>query len=224
MSSQKKAAPMRTKESAAVEKHSYHHGDLRQALLNAAEAVLLEKGVDGLTLRECARRAGVSHGAPAHHFGDVRGLLAELTAIGYEQLDERMRAERLAASPAPIEQLIATGLAYVDFAIAQPARFRLMFMNERLLPTPRLLAAGGRTYTHLRECVERIDADEGGDGSLLNEKITLAWTLVHGFANLLLDSQGFTHLVPPGKAGVRNFLDRVLHLSSPGYRARTLPE
>ena len=54
---------------------AYHHGDLREALLEAAESVLLEQGVEGLTLRECARRAGVSHGAPAHHFGDARGLV-----------------------------------------------------------------------------------------------------------------------------------------------------
>lgn len=69
---------------------SYHHGALREALLKAAEAVLLEHGVEGFTLRECARRAQVSHGAPAHHFGDVRGLLSEFTAVSFEQLDALM--------------------------------------------------------------------------------------------------------------------------------------
>ena len=226
----RKTAVRKAKQSGAAARrksaapHSYHHGDLRQALLDATEAVLLEKGVDGLTLRECARRAGVSHGAPAHHFGDVRGLLTAFSTISYALLDARMRAERSAANPAPMDQLIATGIAYVEFALAHPARFRLMFRHERLTSTPSLLETGARSYTHLRECIEQIDAGEGGDGTLLNEKTALAWTLVHGFATLLLDSQGFTLLVPPGKAAVRGFLDRVLHLSSPGYRASAWPE
>ena len=67
-------------------RRDYHHGDLRRALLDATEALLLESGLETFSLRECARRAGVSHGAPAHHFGDVRGLLTAFATVGFERL------------------------------------------------------------------------------------------------------------------------------------------
>ena len=70
-------------------KATYHHGDLKEALLTAAEAVLRDRGLQGFTLRECARRAGVSHAAPKHHFGDVRGVLTEIAARGFAQLNRR---------------------------------------------------------------------------------------------------------------------------------------
>ena len=79
---------------------SYHHGDLRHAMLVAAGALIEEEGVDGLSLRECARRAGVSHGAPAHHFGDVRGLLTALAAQSFEMLVTYMDRYEAAAAPA----------------------------------------------------------------------------------------------------------------------------
>src|SRR5690606_5659937 len=77
---------------------AYHHGDLRRALLTATEELLEAEGLEGFTLREVARRAGVSHGAPAHHFGDVRGLLSEFTAQSFEQLSATMRRRRARAS------------------------------------------------------------------------------------------------------------------------------
>ena len=102
----------------------YHHGDLRQAMLQAAGEVLEELGLERFTLRECARRAGVSHGAPAHHFGDVRGLLTALVAGGFEQLLVWMDEHEAAAPGDAFSQLAANGKAYLAFALAHRALFQ----------------------------------------------------------------------------------------------------
>ena len=87
----------------------YHHGALRTALLDATESLLDESGLEGFTLRECARRAGVSHGAPAHHFGDLRGLLTAFAAQSFDQLEVLTRAYMDAAQPGAYERLVANG-------------------------------------------------------------------------------------------------------------------
>src|SRR5271155_3547747 len=86
--SRQKPAPRR-------ESDGYHHGDLRAALLKSAGEIIRDSGLEGLTLRACARKAGVSHGAPAHHFGNVTGLLTELAADGFERLAEAMGPTRV---------------------------------------------------------------------------------------------------------------------------------
>src|SRR5262245_25197161 len=100
---------------------SYHHPDLKAALLEAAASVLEDYGLVGFTLRECARRAGVSHGAPAHHFGDVRGLLSAFTAESFAQLEALTLEYRSKAPQDGFSQLVANGLAYVDYALAHRA-------------------------------------------------------------------------------------------------------
>src|SRR5882724_8324195 len=93
----------------------YHHGDLREALLQAAERVLERDGLAGLTLRAVAREAGVSHAAPTHHFGDLTGLISELAAIGFRQFNDAMVAAG-AASPVLAEKALARARAYVRYA------------------------------------------------------------------------------------------------------------
>ena len=112
-------------------KTPYHHGDLREALLVAAEEELKEKGVEGFTLRGCAKRAGVSHAAPAHHFRDADGLLTALAAVAFTRFTAAMTARQSAAPADPRERLIALGLGYIDFATSEPALFRLMFASGR---------------------------------------------------------------------------------------------
>ncbi len=111
---------------------SYHHGDLRESLLAAAETLLEEGGVPALTLRAVARAAGVSHAAPAHHFGDLTGLLSELAAVGFMRLGAAFDAAMDGAGSAPSARLTAMGKAYVAFARAYPGLFVLMFRSERL--------------------------------------------------------------------------------------------
>ena len=177
------------------ESDAYHHGGLREALLEAAESVLLEHGVEGFTLRECARRAGVSHGAPAHHFGDARGLLSEFSALSFERLDALMRAYRQSSEPDAYAQFAATGLAYVDFALANRARFQLMFRSDRLdYRNERLSAAGAGVYAQLVETVTAM-RPERARGKLPREHIALAWSIAHGVATLMLDNRTFAELV-----------------------------
>ncbi len=178
---------------------AYHHGDLQRALLEATEELLEAAGVEGFTLREVARRAGVSHGAPAHHFGDVRGLLSEFTAESFKQLSVSMRKRRVRAPDTPFEQLVASGVGYVDYALGQRARFQLMFRSERLdWDRPSLAAAGADAYGQLVDCVERLSREAGAPPKLNSDKVALAWSMVHGFAMLLIDNRGFAESVSGG--------------------------
>lgn len=178
---------------------AYHHGDLQRALLEATEELLESKGVEGFTLREVARRAGVSHGAPAHHFGDVRGLLSEFTAQSFAQLSASMREWRARAPDTAFEQLVASGVGYVDYALRHRARFQLMFRSERLdWDRPSLAAAGADAYGQLVECVERLGREAGAPPELNPEKVALAWSIVHGFATLLIDNRNFAEGVSGG--------------------------
>src|SRR5690242_18144357 len=106
-------------------KQSYHHGDLRRALLAAASEAIEENGVAALSLRDLARRAGVSHAAPAHHFGDKAGLLTALATEGYEQLAEALLTSRRVSN-----SFLELGVAYVRFAVTRRAEFEVMFRPE----------------------------------------------------------------------------------------------
>ena len=178
---------------------AYHHGDLRRGLLEATEQLLESKGVEAFTLREVARRAGVSHGAPAHHFGDVRGLLSEFAAESFMQLSASMRRWRARAPDTAFEQLVASGCGYVDYASSHRGRFQLMFRSERLdWERPSLAASGADAYGQLVECVERLGREAGAPPELNPEKVALAWSIVHGFATLLIDNRNFAEGVSGG--------------------------
>src|SRR3984957_15628944 len=108
----------------------YHHGDLRESLVMAGRTLLEEKGWRGFTLRECARRAEVSHAAPAHHFASIDDLLAEIAMRGYHELTAAMENEAKRAKAEPTARLVAQGVGYMAFAAAHPALFQLMFTRE----------------------------------------------------------------------------------------------
>src|SRR5215208_779795 len=107
----------------------YHHGDLPNALRRAAVDVIVERGLGGFSLREVARRAGVSHTAPAHHFGDVRGLLTSVAEEGFVLLHDASEAA-VAGGGAPVERLAALGEAYVGMARLHPAHCEVMFRTD----------------------------------------------------------------------------------------------
>ena len=214
-----KRAAGTTRRRAGTSKAGYHHGDLRIALLDAAEALLEERGVEGLTLRECARRAGVSHGAPAHHFGDVGGLIAELTLRCFESFGARLAGARAAAPEVPFERLLALGVAYVDFALAQPAHFRLMFRMGRLHPSTRLQQSDQASFNVLLECIKETDLAGGGNGSLLEEKALLAQTMVHGFATLVLENPWFGTGLHADPTRARDVLRRMLRIAQPAFES-----
>lgn len=161
------------------EGRSYHHGDLRAALLAAAEEELAARGVEGFSLRQVAKRAGVSHAAPAHHFGDAAGLLTALAAEGFRQFLAAQAAREAQAAPDPASQLVAAGLGYVDFAMARPALFRLLWQSERPdFGNAELGQAARAAFQHL---VDQVMAT--GGRSTADE--AAAWAMAHGLADLL---------------------------------------
>lgn len=169
---------------------AYHHGALREALLAAAEALLLEQGVDAFTLRACARRAGVSHAAPAHHFGDARGLLTALATVGFERMAALMQQYRDVAPQDPVARLQAVGQAYIDFALANRAHFQLMFGSDRLDPGHAPLAAAGHaTAEMLGQAMAAVMAERRLPAASLPQRLLLAWSAVHGYATLVTEGR-----------------------------------
>jgi AcrR family transcriptional regulator len=167
-------------------KRPYHHGDLPAALLAAAEAILREQGLAGLTLRAVARRAGVSHTAPAPHFGDLTGLRSELAAMGFRRFNQAMRTA--AAAPGARTPNAATAHAYVAFAAENPALFLLMFGPAGLDFTRPALAEAGQEAQFL---LMRTTPTGGGIPPDLPTLGIAAgnWAIVHGFALLLIDGR-----------------------------------
>ncbi len=182
----------RTRDAKASETTPYHHGDLHDALLKAAETVLERDGLGGLTLRAVAREAGVSHAAPTHHFGDLTGLVSELAAIGFRQFNLAMAAAGAIDTP-PMFKALARAKAYVAYAQAHPGMYGLMFRTERLdMTRPSLHEAASASFAGLAGAVGVSLQQQASDEALSLEHaaaIARAWSLVHGFTTLLLDGR-----------------------------------
>jgi AcrR family transcriptional regulator len=170
----------------------YHHGALRDALLEAAERVLERDGLPGLTLRAVAREAGVSHAAPTHHFGDLAGLLSELAAIGFQQFDAALAKAGASADGSP-QTGMARAKAYVGYAQAHPGLYGLMFRTERLdMARPALDQAASASFRELVGAVGASRHERISEQAMSLDQaaaIARAWCLVHGFTMLLLDGR-----------------------------------
>jgi len=166
----------------------YHHGALHEALLQAAETILERDGLPGLTLRAAAREAGVSHAAPTHHFGDMTGLLSELAAAGFRKFGAALR-EAAAAKTSAADRMDAMGEAYVAFARNHPSMFLLMFRSERLdVERPALRDAMDEAFELLMRGVSDRRGVQMQPASLgILAEIVRAWSMVHGFAMLMID-------------------------------------
>ena len=171
----------------------YHHGDLHEALLKAAKRVAEREGINGLTLRAVAREAGVSHAAPAHHFGDITGLLSELAAIGFKKFSEQLGQAACEAGPDVSSAARARANAYVAFARDNPCMFQLMFRAERLDHSrPMLNEASKAAFAKLAGIVAaQRHEDVALDHLTLEQAADVAriWSQVHGFAMLYLDGR-----------------------------------
>ncbi|GGO03195.1 TetR/AcrR family transcriptional regulator [Micromonospora parathelypteridis] len=160
-----------------TETRTYHHGDLRRALLAAALEAIEEVGPTALSLRDLARRAGVSHAAPAHHFGDKAGLLSALAAQGFDRLAQALTATG--------DDLLEAGVAYVDFAVAHRAYFEVMFRPELYRADDgELVAARQRARAALGAGVAALPSD--GAPADTERDALAAWSIAHGFATLWL--------------------------------------
>lgn len=169
---------------------SYHHGDLRRALLDAASGVLARDGAGALTLRGLASAVGVSRTAPYRHFADKDALLEAVAAEGFERLQAAVHAARGAGADTP-EAFVRLAQTYVGFALEHPAHYRLMYGREAISrrQRPALQTAADALYDELVAALTEAQAAgvvrEGAPGPLAS----VAWAQVHGLAMLLVEGQ-----------------------------------
>lgn len=175
--------PMRLKR-----KSGYHHGDLKRTLLDVSIAVIDKHGVDALNLRELAIRAGVSSGAPYHHFADRAALLAAIAEEGFGDLETAMIRERDAAPDDATSRLAALGGAYVSFATAHRGHFRVMFRGDLIGgDSPELVQAKPRAFQLLWDAMEDCQRSGVAPAGDLQPLVLTAWSAVHGLATLWID-------------------------------------
>jgi AcrR family transcriptional regulator len=169
----------------------YHHGDLRRALIDTALAMVTEEGAWNFTLREVARRAGVSHAAPYNHFEDKSALLAEVAALGFQALSRQMEAAARRQPRSSRQALIGIASAYVRFGVEHPAHYRLMFGPELADKArhPALEAAGDVAFAVLTSALERGQAAGQVRPGAVRDQAVAAWSLVHGLTTLLIDQR-----------------------------------
>ena len=169
-----------------AKKSSYHHGRLREALLDAALAEVRERGAVAVSLREVARRAGVSHAAPAHHFGDKAGLLTALAIEGFRRFIDAQRAGAARGGDDPQHRFRWLGWAYVMFAAEHRAYFEVMFRPELLRKDdPELAQVSLAAYQLLLETARSALGDPDADALALHA--TVSWAEAHGLATLWVD-------------------------------------
>ncbi len=170
-----------------TKKPKHHHGNLREALIEAGFALMNEGGIDALTLRKCAARAGVSHAAPAHHFNGLISLKAAIIARGYLLFADEMRAAMAQAEPDPMAQLVAICQGYIAFARAHAVVFKFMFQPHDIDPArinkpvmEELARTSYSAFAILEQVCARFEpipeANQGVEA--------LIWSMVHGYAML----------------------------------------
>jgi AcrR family transcriptional regulator len=168
------------------QKRGYHHGNLREALVEAAQALIAESGPAGFTIAEAARRAGVSPGAPYRHFRDAEALLAEVALRGFDRLSLALSQAWREGKPDPIQAFENIGRAYLAFARTEPAFYAAMFEARiNAEAHPGLLTASDRAFTVLRSAAETVTAAAPKAGRPPALMVALhVWAMSHGIASL----------------------------------------
>ena len=180
-------------EISSEQRDTYHHGDLRRALTEAALGLVKEKGPKGFTLREVARRAGVSVAAPYRHFADKAQLLAAAATQGFVQLHEALNAAA-AENTDLTRQVLDMGRAYVRWAVTHPDYYQVMFGAELdKSDKPELLAAGARAFGDLLDVIVRCQQANLLPAGDPREIAGPTWSLLHGIASLTIGSD-FSHV------------------------------
>jgi AcrR family transcriptional regulator len=168
----------------------YHHGDLRRVVIETAQDMLREEKGWQFTLREVARRAGVSHAAPYKHFPDKGALLAELATLGFNQLRAQLSDAIGRPSRSVRAQLVAAAKAYIHFGTANPSLYRLMFSADAdKTAFPKLHEAGATAFAELLGILERGQQSGAFKKQPVPSQAAAAWALVHGFTMLAIDGQ-----------------------------------
>ena len=176
----------------------YHHGDLKNALLDAADELLRNKGLQGFTMRACARLANVSHAAPKHHFGDINGLLNAVAERGYDRLLALLQEKLKPVVGDLLEEMYVTVMTYVEFAETYPEHFRVMFRKDLIVydpetpPKPVIELFTELTNVILRQRGEpeiSLGNNLAVKSTNLIKDILIGWCYVHGYAHLRLEGQ-----------------------------------
>jgi AcrR family transcriptional regulator len=170
-------------------KAPYHHGALRHALVEAAAQVAAESGVAALSLREAARRAGVSQAAPYHYFADKSALLAAVAEEGFRLFDAMQQAALDQAPSNPTDRLQQLGVAYVRFALENPHYFKVMFRPHLVehAKYPALHAVSSRSFQRLVDTTRAARRAHGHDDLDALAAAAMMWSVPHGLAMLYLD-------------------------------------
>ena len=168
-------------------KTSYHHGELRQALIAAARLLINERQGNDFSLSDACRRAGVSTAAPYRHFADKTAIIAEVVAQGFVDMTNRFRVATEPHARGARERIIAVGQVYLSFAIGEPALFRMMFSQKPSLSEDDLVTTHGKAcFAYVLQEVIDYCAFHGVVGNAQMIAVQL-WTLVHGAASLTID-------------------------------------
>lgn len=177
---------------------TYHHGNLRTALLNAARELAAENTIDSITLREVARRAGVSHAAPYHHFADKRALLRALAIDAFTELGKQIKEQW---QTDPVQNLKAIGMVYVQFALSHPTEFRFMFRKTLCEPvgTPdELTEIANHIFEMLISTIRTMQDTGLAITGNPQELALIVWSTIHGLSNLLIDAPIAPQPIPDG--------------------------
>jgi AcrR family transcriptional regulator len=204
---------------AQLTRRTYHHGDLYGTLVAAAETLLEEKGVSGVSLREVCQCAGVSHAAPYRHFRDKAALLEAVARDGFEQLGVMTREARNRHPGNPEAQLREAGLAYVRWATDNPERTRLMFggMMKSEDVSPSLRDSADSAYAEIWQIID-AGRRSGAFGGVDTDSVVIsAWSAVHGLTMLIL---GTGKISPSGRDQIRALAETVCETILLGLRTR----
>ena len=191
-----------------AKKLKYHHGDLRAALIRAADELITEGGIETFSLRAAAQRAGVSPAAPAHHFGSAKGLLTEVALLAYERVDQYL--EKAGRSDDVVADVRALSLAFVTFAVDHPGHFRLMFRNDLVnRDDPRYPETSRKPGMRLGLAVAAYHGNSDVDLDRFEDAADMLCGLatLHGLAHLVLAEKA-THFF--GNATSRDFVKKEL--------------
>lgn len=204
-----------TEPSTASRAKGYHHRNLPVALRAAAAELVSERGPAGFSLREVARRAGVSHAAPAHHFGDARGLLTSLAAEGFERLAAALGEASEEADA--VQRLHNCGRAYVATAMESPGHFAVIFQNDLLdEDDPELQRHGAEAMLRLVESVEALRDDVNPDLDVDNAA-TMCWATMQGLVAL---APTIDHITNDQRPTIDLVIDGLCTLMLDGLRPR----
>ena len=208
---------VKTRKQAPARRATYHHGDLRAALIQAADEIIGQQGIEEFSLRAAALRAGVSPAAPAHHFGSARGLLTEVAILAYQRAAEAIA--QTARADDVVADVRAITLAFIHFVLRYPGHFRLMFRNDLVdRRDPRLAAVSKVPGIRLGQAILAYRGKVSADPDSFTDSADMLCGLatLHGLANLVLEEkaihffQGASH-----ENFVRDFLPKVIEHQYP---------